>query len=186
LALKRIPANSMSALGLWRTLVRPRKRTARSSPAQPWIKPRAARHLSEQKCISSRSSPHAKECKSCSYNSGRWAKALSMVLMGSATREVTGHWDSLLAGYKQPLFCAFVSKLQCTAGVSDSCLTTNLVLLFFERCFTAALIQSGRGDRPYEATATWRGRQGANSCPMGRDKILDRPGSRSLKIQLPI
>src|ERR1700677_3199561 len=58
-------------------------------------------------------------------------------------------------------------------------------LLLFPCCFTAALIQSGRGDRPYEATATWRGRQGANSCPMGRDKILDRPGSRSLKIQLP-
>jgi hypothetical protein len=70
-------------------------------------------------------------------------------------------------------------------GSRESRLTPDWVLLFLACCFTAALIQSGRGDRPYEATATWRGRQGANSCPMGRDKILDRPGSRSLKIQLP-
>ncbi len=56
------------------------------------------------------------------------------------------------------------SKIQLLTGKDE--------LVYFACCQPAALIQSGRGDRPEEATATWSENQGANSCPMGIDKIL--------------
>jgi hypothetical protein len=72
-----------------------------------------------------------------------------------------------------------------------SILTSPFDLSYAAGCLRVlqTLIQSGRGNRPVDATATWqpfeRTCQGATSCPRpGRDKSLGRP-IRSLKYLAP-